>query len=245
LTIKNYEVWAINSTMAQTIVIENHYLHRSASCSYAFGLFDGMEILGVLMFGKPASNSLCEGICGPEESSRVLELTRLWIQDGTPKNTESYFIGQAIKLLPIEFDILVSYAEIQAGHVGTIYQATNWLYTGLSDRHVHWEVEGMTGQHSRHLFDNYGGVSKAKEILGDKMIATERPRKHRYIMFRGSKAKAQDFTKETALSLAGLSKGASSGRIRRGQPAMNELPSVTDRVGVGRLNSATPVRQMQ
>ena len=196
MTISRYEVWAIDSTVAQTIVIERHYLHRSASCSYAFGLFDGMEILGVLMFGKPASNALCEGICGPEESPRVLELTRLWIEDGTPKNTESFFIGQAIRLLPTEFDILVSYAEIQAGHVGTIYQATNWLYTGKSDRHVQWEVEGMSGQHSRHLFDKHGGVNKAKEILGDKMVATERPRKHRYILFRGSKTRRKELRRK-------------------------------------------------
>lgn len=170
------------------------------------------------MFGKPASNSLCEGICGPEESSRVLELTRLWIQDGTPKNTESYFIGQAIKLLPIEFDILVSYAEIQAGHVGTIYQATNWLYTGLSDRHVHWEVEGMTGQHSRHLFDNYGGVSKAKEILGDKMIATERPRKHRYIMFRGSKQRRKTLLKKLRYPLQNYPKAHHQVDLKEDRP---------------------------
>ena len=189
MTIRNYEVWAINSTMAQTIVIENHYLHRSASCSYAFGLFDGMELLGVAMYGKPASRTLCDGICGPEESAGVMELTRLWIQDDTPKNTESYFIGQTFKLLPDEVDILVSYAEVEAGHSGTIYQATNWLYTGLSDRHLDWEIEGMEGKHARHLFKDYGGVENAKAVLGDKVKPKERGRKHRYIMFRGSKTR--------------------------------------------------------
>ena len=60
----------------------------------------------------------------------VLELTRLWIEDGTPKNTESFFISQCLKRACRE--IIVSFAQIDAGHVGTVYQATNWYYTGLS-----------------------------------------------------------------------------------------------------------------
>lgn len=196
MSVKNFEVAGIASAEAQAVVKENHYLHRAASCMFAFGLFDDLELLGVAIYGKPASPSLCVGICGADESERVIELTRLWIQDGTPKNTESYFIGQTLSLLPAEYDIVVSYAEIGAGHVGTIYQATNWIYTGLSDRHVEWEVEGIENKHSRHLFDELGGIKKAKEFYGDKMIAKERGRKHRYLMFRGSKSRQKQLRRK-------------------------------------------------
>lgn len=184
-----YEIERIPARRALEMVVANHYLHRSAPAMFAFGLFDGLDMVGCIIYGKPASPSLCIGVCGPEESSRVIELTRLWIEDGTPKNTESYLIGNSLKMLPPEYDIIVSYAEIGAGHVGTVYQATNWIYTGMSDRHVEWRLDGESGKHSRHLFDEHGGVDGAKEFYGDRLERVERGRKHRYVMLRGSKAR--------------------------------------------------------
>jgi hypothetical protein len=189
MSVTNYEVWAIDSAEAQAIVKRHHYLKRAASAMFAFGLFEGMNLIGVAIYGKPASPSLCVGICGEDESENVIELTRLWIEDGTPKNTESYFIGATLKLLPERFDIVVSYAEIGAGHTGVIYQATNWLYTGLSDRHIEWRLDGQSNKHSRHLFDEFGGIEGAKKHFGDRLQSHERGRKHRYIMFRGNKTR--------------------------------------------------------
>lgn len=191
-----YEIEPIPKKVAQEMVVKNHYLHRSASAMFAFGLYDGLNLLGVIIYGKPASPALCVGVCGPEESSKVIELTRLWIEDGTPKNTESYFIGKTLNLLPIEYDIVVSYAEIQAGHLGIVYQATNWIYTGMSDRHAEWRLDGKPGNHSRHLFDSVGGINKAKEVFGSRMQKHERPRKHRYVFFRGSKSRKKELRKK-------------------------------------------------
>jgi len=189
MSVKAFEVWAIAPSEAQLVVKNRHYLKRAASASFCFGLFDQMSLIGVAIYGKPASPSLCVGICGPDESEKVIELTRLWVEDETPKNTESFFIAQTLSLLPSEYDIVVSYAEISAGHSGTIYQATNWIYTGLSDRHVEWRLDDAIGKHSRHLFDEVGGIEKAKEIYGNRLKPHERGRKHRYIMFRGSKTR--------------------------------------------------------
>lgn len=178
------------------LIIKNHYLHRKAPCSIAFGLFEKStkEIIGVITYGKPASPPLCIGICGEDEAKNVIELTRLWIKDETPKNTESYFIGNTLKKIP--YDIIVSFAEDRQGHLGIVYQATNWLYTGLSDRHVTWLIDGKEGSHCRHLMDKYGGVKKAKEILGDRMVRGERPRKHRYIYFNGNKKRKKELLKK-------------------------------------------------
>lgn len=182
----DYTIKPIASKDANEMVVESHYLHRRASTMFAYGLFDGEEMIGCVIYGKPASPSLCVGVCGVEESSKVLELTRLWIKDGTPKNTESYLIGRSLRLLPKEKDIIVSYAEIGAGHIGIVYQATNWIYTGMSDRHVEWRLDGISGSHSRHLFDEHGGVNGAKAYFGDRLERHERPRKHRYVYFNSS-----------------------------------------------------------
>jgi len=180
------------------MVVANHYLHRKANTMFAYGLFDGQEMIGCVIFGKPASRSLCVGLCGIEEADKVLELTRLWIKDGTPKNTESYLIGRSLRLLPKEKDIIVSYAEIDAGHIGIVYQATNWIYTGMSDRHVEWRLDGKTGSHARHIFDEHGGVNGAKAFYGDRLQRHERPRKHRYVFFN---TKSKSRRKELLLKL--------------------------------------------
>jgi hypothetical protein len=95
-------------------------------------------------------------------------------------------------MLPKELDIVVSYAEIQAGHIGIVYQATNWIYTGMSDRHVEWLLDGKTAKHSRHLFDEHGGVNGAKAFFGERLIKGERPRKHRYVFLRGVKKRRKE-----------------------------------------------------
>lgn len=187
-----YEIREVEKKTAQEVVKKMHYLHRKAPCSFAFGMYEKVsnELVGVVLYGKPASHWLCKGIAGDDEAKNVIELTRLWIKDDTPKNSESWFVGNTLKL--VNYDIVVSFADKSVNHVGTIYQATNFLYTGLSDRHVEWTIEGEEATHCRHLFDKYGGVKKAKEILGDKMIRGERPRKHRYIYLNCNKRRRKE-----------------------------------------------------
>jgi len=186
---EGWEVHPVSYTDAMSIIVKNHYLHRKAPASYCFGLFDNWgSLLGVVTYGTPASPSLCKGIAGEDEKEHVVELTRLWIADITPKNAESFLIGRSLKLLPDDVNIVVSFAEIQAGHVGTVYQATNWIYTGMSDRHVEWSIKGEeSNKHGRHMFDEFGGIEGAKKALGERLIRGERPRKHRYLMLRGSR----------------------------------------------------------
>lgn len=194
MALEGYEVHEIPAKQATEIIVENHYLHRRGPASSAFGLFDDLgSLVGVITYGTPASPSLVKGIAGEDEARHVTELTRLWIADITPKNAESFLIGNSLKMLPDDKDIVVSFAEVRAGHVGTVYQATNWIYTGLSDRHVEWHVDGVeSSKHGRHLFDEFGGVDGAKEALGDRLVRTERPRKHRYVYLRGDKWRRKD-----------------------------------------------------
>lgn len=194
MALEHYEVHPIDSSTALAVVVKNHYLHRSAPASHCYGLFDEMlNLVGVAIYGIPASPSLCRGLAGEEEATHVIELTRLWIADWTPKNAESFLISRSLKLLPQEKDLVVSFAEIGAGHVGTIYQATNWLYTGLSDRHVEWILDGeKPKQHTRHLFDEHGGVDGAKAHFGDRLQRAERGRKHRYVFLRGNRRRQRE-----------------------------------------------------
>lgn len=121
----------IDYKTAMDVCITKHYLMRKCPCSQAFGLFtDEGELVGVSVFGKPSSYTLCNGIAGRDESKNVVEFNRLWVDDRMPANTESWFLSRALK--KCTYQIIVSFADSAAGHVGYIYQATNWIYCGVS-----------------------------------------------------------------------------------------------------------------
>jgi hypothetical protein len=137
----------------------------------------------VVIYGVPASSTLLKGICGPDHANNVYELTRLWVDDSVAKNGESYLIGNTIKLL--EREIVVSYADSTQNHLGIVYQATNWVYTGLSSKFRDPKIRGLENQHHA-TYAN--GLTNAQVIekFGDKVYWVERARKHRYIYFNAS-----------------------------------------------------------
>lgn len=184
-----YEISEISKDKAQQMIVREHYLHRKAPCSQAFGLIDRetKDIKGVIMYGTPSSASLRKGICGEKHKDNVIELTRLWISDDVGKNAESYLIGNTLK--KVSKEIIVSYAEDKQGHIGTVYQATNWIYTGMSAKHLDWKVKGMEHIHSTTLFDKYKTVENIKSTFGDMAYKEERPRKYRYVYFNCSKGR--------------------------------------------------------
>ena len=163
------KIIGLNRKLVKEWLLKRHYAHRLPSISFAFGLVDEREIIGVCTFGIPASPSLCRGICGEKYKSLVLEFNRLIIEEGSPHNSASYLIGNSIKLLPSP-RILVSYADTGQGHIGYVYQATNWLYTGLTQERT--DIFAGKSKHSRH-YDKNGDYSKRQF----------RSAKHRYILF--------------------------------------------------------------
>lgn len=165
-------------------LLEKHYAKRIPQIMHSFGLYVNGALKGVVTYGIPASPSLCMGICGKEYSDKVLELNRLCLMENN-KNESSFLVSHSIQLLP-KPTIVVSYADTSQGHVGYVYQATNFLYTGLSANRVDWTIKGMEHKHSKTISDGMT-LESIKEKYGDDFYYTERSRKHRYIFFHGSK----------------------------------------------------------
>lgn len=182
-----YTVKSIDSYICKEWLLYKHYARRIPPIEYSFGLFDKNGLTqGVITFGTPVSNTLREMF----QNYKLIELNRLVVNDGLPKNTLSYFLSQSLKLLPKPL-VIVSYADTSKNHHGYIYQATNWLYTGLSAEFKDYMVKGMEHLHGASVFDLSRGkenrVEWLKEKFGDKLYMKDRPRKHRYFMFLGNK----------------------------------------------------------
>ena len=167
-------VKAIPSELASPFIMNIHYAHRMPCIMYAFGLFVNGDLVGVCTYGMPPSNSLCRGVAGDDNQDKVIELNRLcFLPECNGDNNASMLVGRSLKLLPKGL-FVVSYADTGQGHVGYVYQATNWMYTGLSA--LRTDVFTESGKHSRHT-------------IGDPSIRQGRSRKHRYIYLTGNKKK--------------------------------------------------------
>ncbi len=203
MALENYKIDKIPYKLAMDTVVKNHYLHRRCPCSVAFGLFLEDELKGVICYGTPSSSSLRSGIAGAVNALNVIELTRLWVCDSVPRNGESFLIGRTIPLCGKE--IIVSYAEIQQGHVGIVYQATNWLYTGLSAKRTNWTIQGID-KHCQTLADKHT-IKEIKEIYGDRFSLQDRPRKHRYCFVNAKGARRKKLLSELKYRILPYPKG--------------------------------------
>ena len=130
----DYQVEKIDCKTAKEYIIKNHYSHGCHNApSPCYGLFDKGYLVGVLMFATPCSEAVRESIFGKEYKNSVIELHRLHCLDGTPKNTESYFISRCLKKLKTDLPrikAIISFSDTTQGHNGTIYQATHFYYCG-------------------------------------------------------------------------------------------------------------------
>lgn len=206
----------ISKDSAKALIVKNHYTHHFSSCRYALGVFyegappnmffEGVsdKLIGCLTYGHPVSNRAIDSIANGLELDNVLELTRLWIADGYGSNIESYAISQSfwwLKKNAPEVKVLISYADPEQGHTGTIYRATNWLYQGcgysklMPDYSIKLTESG-DWIHSRTVAAKWG--HKAPESLAKKIGKTfwrkEETSKHRYLYFLCDKKERKNLT---------------------------------------------------
>ena len=210
----------IKSADAWTWCLDVHYAGRIPSISYAFGLFYP-DLIGIVTYGTPSSSTLRAGVCGPDLADKVLELNRLAIIDG-PDNAASRLVSGSLRLLPEA--VVVSYADTAQGHIGYVYQACNFIYTGLSAKRTDWHVEGKEGLHGQTIADESRGQADRAEWMrhkyGDKFSLKDRPRKHRYIYFTGNRRFRKKARKSLLYDVEPYPKGATR------QYTIDKLPEI-------------------
>lgn len=192
-----------------------HYAKRVPSISFAFGLYVDGVLSGVVTFGTPSSSTLRNGVCGEENGKYVLELNRLCF-DKFIKNGASYLVANSMKYLP-KPSIVISYADTNQGHIGYIYQACNFIYTGLSAKRTDWKIKGMEHLHGQTISDMSRNCDNEmtrseymREKFGDDFYLEDRPRKHRYIYIVGNKYQKNKLLKEINYEISAYPKGDST-----------------------------------
>ncbi len=182
----------INYATAHKVITENHYSHCMPCCELALGFFVENVLNCAIVFGQSATARMADSL----PSKHYWELVRLFSFDWAGKNTESYCIGRSLKFIGKHYhkDLIISFADPAENHIGYIYQATNWLYCGLTS-----QTGGYTyffdgkWQHPRTTVSRYGTREHEKILAIAPDIKFKRiPRKHRYIYLLGSRKQKKE-----------------------------------------------------
>lgn len=181
-----YSVKSIDSFQCKEWLLYKHYAKRIPSIEFSFGLYNDNILIGVCTYGCPPRVMNDGESIFKQYRVKTLELNRLCVNDGLERNTLSYFVSQTLKLLPKPCCI-VSYADYTFGHNGYIYQATNWIYSGLNQIHERQIFFDGKEVHPRTACSmGFTSISEWAE-KEPRVTLGEYTKKHRYFKFLGNK----------------------------------------------------------
>ena len=179
------QVKPIPISVAKQMIVRHHYLHSipGGTC-LTFGTFVRGRLLGVITLGVGPFNA--HSLVEDAAQNDCLTLTRLWLSDDLPVNTESRVLGITVRALKRHTGLkfLVTYADPAQGHVGTIYQASGWLYTGLSEPTPLYDLDHGNLRHCRSVATFFGTRSvRHLTACGVRIKLVPQVAKHRYVYF--------------------------------------------------------------
>jgi hypothetical protein len=203
IKVSDYKVELSEYKVVKPLIEKWHYSHsvRGLQISQCFGLFGedmfGLpKLIGGMIYGVPSSRMGQKSVRYGNEPGKVLELKRLCCIDDTPTNTESYFIGKTLKWLSknTDYQVVVSYADPDYGHSGTIYKASNFIHYGMTGTDKVLMVDGEK-YHRRFINRDFSAAYEVKKRYedGDKNVYFRpTPEKHIYIYYLDKKLKRKN-----------------------------------------------------
>ena len=132
--------------------------------SVKVGVWESQKFIGVVIFSSGASHHAYKKYNLDQYSA--CELTRIALCQHV--STVSRIVKIAISFLKNacpKIRLIVSFADPEQSHYGTIYQAGNWFYTGMSDG---TEVYFLYGRwtHKRGSYKNVRPSTPRKKVSG-------------------------------------------------------------------------------
>lgn len=195
----------IPKSVAKAFIKEHHYTGGCGNAIMPWGLYEQVhgQLVGVIAFQTPISEntraSIFEDIDGPASENidecdcghieddhgyreHVTELHRMAIHPDAPANTATWFISRALdglKEYKSKYWAVISMADTTEGHDGTVYQAANADYYGMTSRGKAYVDESGRLRNRRQAGENI----LSDEARGRGWEEVEREAKHRYVFW--------------------------------------------------------------
>lgn len=173
---EDYYIANCSPAITRIFVTQYHYLGKKGFVNWVcYGMYkrdESNECIGVAVYHGISVPETAVGAFGLDRHDQdgLWELGRLVLKpEYNGDNYGSFLVSNSIRMLRKDKSVraIISYATSDR-HVGTIYQATNWLCCGLTDKKSWFFVNGKIQER---------GTSKDKDG-----VWVNKPRKYRYIL---------------------------------------------------------------
>jgi hypothetical protein len=160
------------------------------------GAWEDDEFIGTVIFGSGACSTYGQkyGL----KNNEVCELVRVAMRNHQTPITR--IVKIALKMLKKNFPnirLVISFADPEHNHLGKIYQAGNWIYTGTGGTTPYFVANGKI-IHTRTITKLFGpkgiraNVASVRKYFNDPTAHTHTPTaKYRYIMPLDKEIRAQ------------------------------------------------------
>jgi hypothetical protein len=170
---KQCKIYACEFNDIRKIFAKYHYkkAHMGGGISKCFAMFIGFDMVGGAVLGLPRHESAY---------ANYIDIRRMACIDSSPKNSESWFLGQIIKwvIKNTNYTGVLSYSDLSVGHAGGIYKAANFMQIGetLPTKWVEWSGKQY---HPRSLSIDRDYSYKMRKAVetGEAKIITGLPKK--------------------------------------------------------------------
>ena len=191
LNLNKAKIKAVTIETAKAIILKYEWLGTMSNTTHHYGIFFDDICGGVVCYG----NSCTANFNVPKEfgldTNELFILARGACCHWTPIGSASKLISKSLLLLKKEIPsvkVILAYSDIEAGEIGTVYQATNWYYIGKSD-HItynfyHPQTKRRFDERMLHELKGQFRCSRGEmaEILKKYgYIKIPKPIKHKYI----------------------------------------------------------------
>lgn len=181
----------VSTADARRVILEYEWLGTLGRAAATYGLVaPSGDLLGVACFGWPASPE-SRDICGRDLRDAAVCLERGACVHYAPPNAASFLIAGAVRQARKDhgWEIFYAYADPEAGEIGTVYQACNWLYIGQG-------VGRTPGRPREYWLRPDGSIVSTRTLRHRKMkkadaeaqgwVRIPKHPKHKYVHFDGS-----------------------------------------------------------
>lgn len=133
--VKEIQLKIIPASIATPFVKKHHYSGKVVNNSFLhFGAFLDNELHGVMSFGHSIDKEKTRQLVSGTGWNEFCELNRMAFDDYLPRNSESYCLGWALRMIKKQaphIKWVISFADGCSCGDGTIYRASNFVLTQI------------------------------------------------------------------------------------------------------------------
>lgn len=203
LGLDNAVVKEISFNEAQDFILKYEWLGSMGVTQFSFGFYIDDILTSVLCFGVTSGSESFSEPFGAENKHLGIVLVRGACAPWAHQHTASYFLGKVFPLVREKgYRFIIAYSDPEAGEIGTVYQATNWYFYGLTCPRQHMVRPDGKRVDPRLIYkyakkNNITRQEQKKIFIDEGYVFAKGHQKLKYLILLGNKREKKELLSKT------------------------------------------------